>query len=258
MKSKLAEDFINTIKSTLYYNPRLVVIESSGSEFHFSRNMNIGINLALKYKPKYIALSNDDVRPLEMYWDYKLINRIVENELAYVSPLFVNSNGADQKNKGPNINMPPYWAILLTTTFYRLIPQFTFPLISKINSFLSNKVNKTHNSSTFPGIINTQPFSIFNSNILKTVKGFSEDFVNGCEDLELALRINSLRLNVGLDTGVKFLNISSATIGSGGFAILQKKTDMQQVNNWKVLINKYRKSDYENAISSNDNKIVFT
>jgi GT2 family glycosyltransferase len=256
IKSKLAVDFINTIKSKSYYNPRIVVIESSGTEFHFSKNMNIGMNTALKYNPKYIAFSNDDVRPVEMHWDYKLISRIVEKQLAYVSPLFINSNG---QINGPNITMPPYLEVLFFTSFYRLIPQFTFPLIRKINSLLSNGKNDIHDSSMFPGIVNTQPFSIFNSDILKIVKGFSEDFVNGCEDFELALRINLRGFKYGLDTKVKFLNFNSATIGSGGFTISQyKRKDMQQVKNWKTLIKKYGKSDYEKAISSNDNKIVFT
>jgi GT2 family glycosyltransferase len=256
IKSKLAVDFINTIKSKSYYNPRIVLIESSGIEFHFSRNMNMGINEALKYNPKYIALSNDDVRPMEMYWDYKLINRIVEKQLAYVSPLFINSNG---EINGPLINMPPYLGVLFSTTFYPLIPQFTFPFIRKINSLLSNKKYNIHDSSMFPGIINTQPFSIFHSDILKKVKGFSEDFLNGCEDFELALRINLLGFKCGLDTTVKFLNLNSATIGPGGFSIFQyKRSDMQQVNNWKTLIKKYRKSDYEKAILPKDNKIVFT
>jgi GT2 family glycosyltransferase len=257
IKSKLAEDFITKIKSISYFNPMIIMIESSGNEFHFSKNMNLGIKHALKYSPRYIALSNDDVRPLEEDWDYNLIRKIVENKLAYISPLFIDNGG----NKvGPNINMPSYSMILLFTTFYQFIPFFTFPFIRKVSTILSNKEDKIPKERTFSGIINSQPFSIFDANILKFVRGFDEEFINGCEDFELTLRIYSLGLTVGYDTTVKFLNLLSATKGKGGFSILDRRdrTHIQQIENWKTLIRKYKKHDYKRYIKFRNNIIMFS
>ncbi|MGC8673483.1 MAG: hypothetical protein ACP5TO_08330, partial [Thermoplasmata archaeon] len=76
IQSELAQNFIREIRTKFYFNPMIIIIESTGSEFHFSKNMNIGIKHAMKYNPKYIALSNDDVYPIEKGGDYILIRKI--------------------------------------------------------------------------------------------------------------------------------------------------------------------------------------
>jgi len=249
IQSERAQNFISEIKSKSYFNPPIIMVESSGPEFHFSKNMNKGIKQAMKYNPKYIALSNDDVYPLEKGADYILIRRIIKYGLAYISPIFVDRAG---RKKVPVIGMPNYYAILSLTTFYPLIPHFAFPLLQKINTFFVSNKNMRNRDDNLYGIINTQPFSIFDANILNHIGGFDEDFKNGCEDLELSMRIQSFGYKAGLDYSVEFLDIGSATIGEGGFSILyrKQKAKKEQVNNWRTLIRKYKKK-YQKYASSN-------
>lgn len=247
------------IKSTSYFNPSVIIIESSGMEFHFSKNMNKGIKYALEFDPKYIILSNDDVRPLETNWDFNLTKKLDENKLGYISPTLVNNRGNEV---GPMIRLPSYNKVLLFTMFYSIIPRFAFPFIEKINnlSFDSEKKYRDNLNHMFYEIINSQPFSIFDSNLLNEIKGFDEHFENGCEDFDLSLRVYSRNFPIGLDQNTKFLDLGSATIGNGGFSILSNKTkkaEATQVKNWKTLIKKFGKMKYNSLVSENKNNIVF-
>lgn len=248
IQSELAQNFIREIKSKSYFNPTIIIIESSGSEFHFSKNMNMGVKHAMKYNPKYIALSNDDVYPLGKDYDYILAKKIDEYHLAYISPIFVDREG---NKKMPSIGMPNYYAILLFTKFYPIIPSFLFPLLQKINTLITDKNKKNVENKSY-GLINSQPFSIFDADILNHIGGFDEDFKNGCEDLELSMRVQSFGYKAGLDCSVECLDIGSATIGEGGFSILYRKgkAKKDQINNWKKLIRKYKKNEYEKYASS--------
>jgi GT2 family glycosyltransferase len=259
LKNKIAIDFLDKIKSSSFFDPSVIVMESSGAEFHFSKVMNEGINLALKFKPKYIALSNDDVRPLGSNWDLNLISKLTDNKLGFICPSLVNDKGVEI---GPIVNMPSYDKVLLFTKFYKIIPLITFQYIKKINHFVINHHENKDiivNKGSPLGIINSQPFSIFDSTLLAEIKGFDENFKNGCEDFDLSLRIYSLNYKIGLDKTTRFLNLDSATIGKGGFSILytKDKKKLKQVENWKFLIKKFGKHNYNNRISNSTGNMIF-
>ena len=64
VESELAKGFLKAIYETACLNPTIIMIESSDPEFHFSKVMNLGISEAFKMGSSVVALSNDDVRPL--------------------------------------------------------------------------------------------------------------------------------------------------------------------------------------------------
>jgi GT2 family glycosyltransferase len=85
---QLTKEFLESMKRTATSKPTIVAVESSGPEFHFSKSMNAEIKTALGFGPKYIALSNDDVRPLTPKWDAKLTNALEAHaDVAHVAPL---------------------------------------------------------------------------------------------------------------------------------------------------------------------------
>ena len=257
VESELAKGFLKAIDETACLSPSVIMIESSGPEFHFSKVMNLGISEAFKIGSSVIALSNDDVRPLNKCWDSVMIERIKKDGLAYISPILVNEQG---KVTGPVIALPGYLKVLLFTTFYDVIPSWTFPLIRWINEITirADKSPKSSVSESFFGIVNTQPFSIFDSLALRELGGFDERFVNGVEDLDLALNAFSHGMKVGLDKSIKFLDMGSATIGKGGFSILYRsdKANRQRVENWKNLIRKYGRKRYNTYIRNFHSKII--
>lgn len=257
VESELAKGFLKAVEETSCLNPSIIMIESSGPEFHFSKVMNIGISEAFKMSPSAIALSNDDVRPLTKCWDRIMIEKVRKDNLAYISPIFVNDKG---RIVGPIVVMPSYLKVELFTTFYGVIPSQLFPFIRWLHK-VTTRARVEYNSSSlnsFSGIVNTQPFSIFNSSSLKDIGGFDERFVNGVEDFDLALNTFSHGMKIGLDTSVKFLDIGSATIGKGGFSILYRpnKADKQKVENWRFLIKKYGRKKYNNYIESFFSKVI--
>ncbi len=73
VERKLTQEFVELIRRTASSEPTIIAVESSGPEFHFSKSMNSGIKTAMSYGPSYIALSNDDVRPLAQSWDRILV-----------------------------------------------------------------------------------------------------------------------------------------------------------------------------------------
>jgi len=148
--------------------------------------------------------------------------------------------------------MPSYLSAYLFTSLYGLIPSAAFPLIRALRSFYLGRRAKAGTIQLGSGmLVNTQPFSVFKSDSLEELSGFDEKFVNGCEDLDLSLRVLEKGWKAVLDVDVAFEDIGSATVGKGGFTVLydrRTKANVQQVNNWKLLIKKRGRAGYQSLL----------
>jgi len=246
---QLTREFFESVTRTAESKPTIVAVESSGPEFHFSKSMNAGIRTALSFGPRYIALSNDDVRPLTAGWGARLTHDLeIHAGAAYAVPVLCRGGAIS----GPLITMPSYLSVDLFTSLYGLIPSAAFPLIRALRSFYLGRRAKAGTIQLGPGmLVNTQPFSVFRSGSLEELSGFDEKFVNGCEDLDLSLRVLEKGWKAVLDVDVAFEDIGSATVGKGGFTVLydrRTKANVQQVNNWKLLIKKRGRAGYQSRL----------
>ncbi|QGA68900.1 hypothetical protein [Sulfolobus sp. E11-6] len=59
--SDVNNQFSNYIKRT-FKKYHLIFVESRGRYFNFSKSVNEGVKIAMKYKPKYVIISNDDIK----------------------------------------------------------------------------------------------------------------------------------------------------------------------------------------------------
>ncbi|MGC8970305.1 MAG: glycosyltransferase family 2 protein [Conexivisphaera sp.] len=257
VERRLTQEFVESVRRTASSKPTVILVESSGPEFHFSKSMNSGIKAAINYGSGYIALSNDDVRPLVQSWDRRLVEDLQRSsDLAYVSPLLCR----DGRISGPLISMPGYHSVDLFTRFYDLVPARLFPLLRWLRGLMIRGLRSNGDVLVQPNlIVNTQPFSVFRADYLNEFGGFDEKFVNGEEDFDLALRVLDRGWRAALDVDVTFEDIGSATVGKGGFAILMDrstKASPQQVSNWRLLIGKYCRKYY--SLLRRPNELKFT
>ena len=69
--------FAKSCADEIFKGQKIIFVESSGKFFNFARSVNDGVKYALKYKPRWIILSNDDM--------YKIDNfKFLKNRLATV------------------------------------------------------------------------------------------------------------------------------------------------------------------------------
>lgn len=71
-QSKCAKNCANSI----FKGQQIVFVESGKDDpyFNYARNCNIGLKYALKYNPKWIVLSNDDMRKVD---DFKILTKFI-------------------------------------------------------------------------------------------------------------------------------------------------------------------------------------
>lgn len=246
--------------------PTIVAVESRGNDFNFSKSVNAGItHIFRKYSVnKYICISNDDVL-IPHNFIYDMIKCVKsESKIGYITPIFERN---DQKVHN-RVEMPNYTAVLFFTLFYRflyLMKSFAFPLIIKSRRLVQKIVNGTTVGSTTErnlGMINSQPVCFIEKNKLEMIGLFDENFNNGCEDFDFAIRTYLLGLRVFVNTNVVAHDVGSGTIGKGGFNALYisigNDNGIRSSKNWSYLIQKYGRTQYKKFLElSNNNSYYF-
>lgn len=194
-----SEMFVN-LKEKVFPGLRIVAVESGKTPFFsYSRNVNKGISHALKYKPRFVIVSNDDM--------YRIDNiEILLNQLSIVPD--------DEENvffTKPPGNYNSYWVNIGKPTLFRYLFLFFNSKYTKARI----KIEKEHHDllslrymvygQNFPYNVMIKPecevqnigsFSIFSQKILQKSYGkpFDETYINGMEDLDLSLRILSQKI----------------------------------------------------------------
>ena len=241
----LTKKFISNI-STSKIRPTIIIVESSGKEFNFSKSMNIGILEALNDKPEYIMLSNNDVFPTQEDWAETLIDSLMAFKLAaYAVPRLINSRSL--LNADPVIKMPNRFIAYTFTRLYPILPEKTFRLIRRIrDDFTYKNINKTADNDNPCKIkppyhlLNSQPVSLFKADTLKNIGYFDEKFQNGVEDFDLTIRSLLLGFKPVLSKSTIFKDIQSGTLGEGwANALYTHKKNSRASNNWKYLLEKH-------------------
>ena len=209
------------IKDT-YKAYTIVFVESKGKYFNFSHSMNIGIEKAITLNPQWIMLTNNDI-----YSEDPIIlkNQVKNIDKDIIVPKKINY-GNNIGNAGINI----YKDSWLLNMLYRLkFFSKLFPIQMR-GRFICNSIHyykhlfKYINVNTdsylnklpFIGkkiieIYNIQPVSIIKAEILDKYR-FDEIFINGGEDLDLALRLKKAGFTFQL-SDLNFYGQSGASLG---------------------------------------------
>lgn len=197
---KLAKNCENNV----FKGQEIVFIESGLDPFfNYARNSNIGLRYALRYKPKWIVLSNDDVQKVDDIHKLKTELSILDNnkikivtakdltdKLYLGKPIFTNLaklhyyiHVLRHKNLYPK-PLKEYARIYKNylNVLKKYSPNYKMVINDIPRKKLFFKKIRSFNGSSF--------FFILSPYLIKAFKGnvFDEVFINGVEDHELFLR----------------------------------------------------------------------
>ncbi len=181
----------------IFRGQQIIFVESGGASdkfFNYSRNCNVGLNYAMRYKPKWVVLSNDDMYKIDDF--SKLVGELQDIDNTKFDAAF-------------HINDQRIVQIARRTLLSRLATKFShrhrlmgglFDKFGVKYTFL-NKRGPFYMRATriiYPKRLvkfaNILDFCAFSRDFLKTQnkKLFDENFINGGEDFDVSLRIRKL------------------------------------------------------------------
>lgn len=256
-------DYNNTLTKQFIFNisrsdthPSIIVIESSGKEFNFSKSMNAGIREALRRKPEYVMISNNDVIPIGQDWAKSLIDSLTAfPSTAYAVPHIIRHE--DLSSADSIIRLPNRVTARAFIQLYPILPARTFPVVARIRD-IGYRLQKPHpaRNDTIHAvrppyhILNCQPISIFKADTLESIGYFDEAFQNGAEDLDLTIRTLLSGFKPVLCRGAIFKDIQSATMGEGwANALYTHKKNYRSINNWDYLLAKHGR-EYDRILNN--------
>lgn len=159
------------------------LIEDHSKNFHFSKNMNLGIQKALKSGYKIITLSTDNIEflnPLKIVDAFKTIKQLDETKEFVYASRFVNG----YRNRFSITNSS--FEYLFFSSVLNRLPIYAF------KRWLQFKKRRLSNFFVFrnqvDGFLNITPFSIFSSSVLEKYR-FDENIKNSLEDTDLSFQL---------------------------------------------------------------------
>lgn len=183
--------FADNCRNYLFKSLRIIFVES-GKEgyFNLSRAYNEGIKEALKSKPEWIVVSNDDMAAIDSPEVLvKQLEQIEKNDSMFILPS--SKTSGYKKALGKWVLPVPILLSLLNRyelTRHNLEKKFGVHL--KMIGQSSDFYSKFFATRYYLPIIGD--FGIFNSRLFSSNKGefFDQNFLAGVEDLDLSLRLH--------------------------------------------------------------------
>ena len=231
-------------RENIFKGLHMVFVESGGKGdlyFNYAQNCNVGTKKAMEYNPKWVVVSNDDMKPVDS------ISILLQDLVAFQKKnihLVLSSSRISKENityLGKNT--------LIRTIIYSIHSDYTRKILnieSKFNiKFFShgtgfiNKLIYWHNLK-FPAI---GDFAIFNSSLFNGDHNlFDPVFINGNEDIDSALQLVLNDTNYAF-TKFNIKSIGGASLGKRGRAIkdlasliyLNYKIDKLNIKQVKVI-----------------------
>ena len=180
-----------------FFSPYPVIfVESSGPYFNYARSCNKGIEAALRLKPTWIIVSNDDIVPLQPFLD--LVNTLSNAK----GSIYTVTDPSRKGGHGGRAFITKMNAFGLVFELFQLLLNRDFVSIQVIVRFgLKKNSYCTGDLDTFfPKLISHfgkqksveyksfSDFCIFKADILEKFR-FNENFWNNYEDRELSYRL---------------------------------------------------------------------
>jgi hypothetical protein len=226
-------EFAKNCANNIFKGQRIVFVESNGPFFNYARSCNYGLKYALKYNPKWIVLSNDDMEKVDG----------ISKLRSGLSGLDYNENDiifASGNSRGRDINS----VLVKYRAFFKIYIKIRGGILEKYNS-IAGKFNsdltvigkKRFNRFSsklfykkikeFYGIFD---FVIFSSNYIKSKSQvFDPTFINGGEDhfLSYTTSLNNVHYKL-INFDIK--SIGSQSVGKGDLRIIRNLVGLLYFN----------------------------
>lgn len=248
-------EYAKKCSNEIYKGLHIIFVESGGVDeyyFNFAHNVNVGLNRALDYKPKWVIYSNDDMLKVDEINILRNELRNLQNPLmacALASPGEHHTNRTYFMPMGRGIRKvlrlfggPVTSWLTIPKEIPEIFRAFSFnawtPGVesgagskAKLLSFLFRIRLKS--------ILNVGSFAVFNGSVLKDNPNlrFNEDFVNGFEDYAL-----SLELAMHYDfiiTRFKIGDLSGASLGGPARSDLMNLRGLRDIANFTLFDESY-------------------
>lgn len=194
-------------KDEIFRGLHIIFVESGEAPdpyFNYSHNINIGIKYALKYNPKWIIISNDDMYKID---DISTLLRCLKETPIDSDIIFAKKNG-DFRSYITKVVSFNYFGRFVKKLSLKVKPrEFRFfissmILLARYNINILSGFTGTSPRSLFlrkmNDFMNVNNFAIFNARFVIEQGGmlFDEIFINGYEDLDLSIRIFVTKLKI--------------------------------------------------------------
>ena len=241
--------FLDSLYRSIDPAPSVVAVESAGPEFNFSRSMNAGIAAAMAGLPKWVILSNDDVRFPEGWWTSMRARFDGVPRLAYVAPRFKSGDGRRQE---AFLDLPDLDAIRRLTQVEASGVPGVLPTMIAFETLRRDwrrrRVPPAPPTESVEGrLIRPQPFALFRSELLAEIGPFDEKIVNSLEDGDFGFRSYLAGFRAGVDLSTTMIHLGGASLGKEGSSVWGFRrpwTKRHIVRNWRYLIEKYPAERY--------------
>lgn len=214
------------IRKTFNKN-HLIFIESKGKYFNFSRSVNEGVKIAMKYNPKYVIISNDDIlvnNPDE------LIKEIAEKDNKKITAMIAGKGNYSiellkfrEKLSDPIIK----FVSKFTKSYYIRLFSIRYSILRRFNlSYYLYVGESNHKSEILSEILGKKILEIKNINkfgffmIISSV--YIKDrnntpldpfYINGVEDIDLYINILANKLKIEILKN-KVIDLGSKSLGT--------------------------------------------
>ena len=207
--------YAKNCEKEIFKGQQIVFVESGGRDdpyFNYARNCNIGLRYALRYKPKWIILSNDDVYKID---DLSVLKNSLYKINSSKFQVVYTQHKPDYYHSFPiELVKRNFRSRIFKTIFYKnqneiekLLDKYNIKyIISGAKNPLKRLIRRI---VYFPAILkfrNVGDFTIFSTNFIKERNGklFDEGFISDLEDAYLSMGLTKttiLRFIIGSHVG---------------------------------------------------------
>ena len=207
-------EYAKNCEKEIFKGQQIVFVESGGRDdpyFNYARNCNMGLRYALRYKPRWIVLSNDDMYKIDDISKLKTSLKHIENkknDSVLIRPEPDNYHSIPVSLVRRTKISKLYRSISKSRRIIeRILDKFnvSYSIIPRGGSVKLHILRLIYEPSLLD-FINIGDFSIFSYEFVERNKGklFDEIFISGWEDTSLSLKLirtRSINFKLGSEKG---------------------------------------------------------
>ena len=173
----------------IFKGQQIIFVESNGPFFNYAKSANFGLRYALKYNPRWIVLSNDDIIKVDSISKLKLELSNTESDVVFINP----SNYHSFQTFIAKGNFLLRFLRAITEkpfkNYNKILSKF-FIKYDTVSKFRLSKGRFMLYTKIYP-FLNIGNFGIFSATFVSSHQPLLDDaFINDYEDLYLSLSIS--------------------------------------------------------------------